>query len=459
MPSQEVRDPIHGLIEFGPEEWRVIGSAPMQRLRGIQQLAMTHLVYPGARHSRWEHCVGVAHVAGRLADKTRIGAKGRRLVRMAALTHDLGYGPFSHVSEEVFNDRTGRKHVHESMSAAILRHNDEIRGAMGPDAADWAAELLTSKGHAAKRSIERDIVAGPADADKLDYLLRDSHFCGVKYGEYDLDKVVESARRVKERLGDETYLGFDEEAIYSLEEMLLARYHMHRQVYGHRTRVATDRMLVRAIELGINENAFPNGLFSPPEDPDKDFVDMYLRWDDARVIKKLIAETSPAGEVMQALVERHLFKRVLVYDFDDLVQVFGRVSAGDVAGVRKSVLIEQRPEAERIVAEAVGVEPHWVSMYWDDIENPIASRFSFNIAGKEIMVVGKNKRPSEFNETSMIFSDTEAASRVQVSLFARLPDDRSERELNGQERNRIKASMKEALAIIGKAEAEAPERT
>jgi HD superfamily phosphohydrolase len=459
MPSKEVRDPIHGLIEFSPEEWLVIGSAPMQRLRGIQQLAMTHLVYPGARHSRWEHCVGVAHVAGRLSLKTGIGGARTKLVRMAALTHDLGHGPFSHVSEEVFDDRTGRKHVHESISAAILRHNDEIRSAMGAEAADWAGELLTSKGHAAKRSIERDIVAGPADADKLDYLLRDSHYCGVKYGEYDLDKLVESARKVTEKLGDETYLGFHEEAIYSLEEMLLARYHMHRQVYGHRTRVATDRMLVRAIELGIEEKAFPKDFFKPSDDPDKDFVSMYLDWDDARVIKLLIARKSKAGDVMRAVVERHLFKRVLDYGFDDLVDAFGRPSAGDVAGARKAVLIEQRPKAEQIVAKAIGVEPHWVSLHWDDIENPIASRFSFKIAGKEIIVVGRDKRPYEFNETSDIFSDTEAPSRVQVSLFARLTNDRSEKDLGKQERNRIKTAMNEALAIIGKAEAEAPERT
>jgi HD superfamily phosphohydrolase len=459
MPSKEVRDPIHGLIEFSPQEWRVIGSAPMQRLRGIQQLAMTHLVYPGARHSRWEHSVGVTHVAGRLADRAKIGADRKRLVRMAALSHDLGHGPFSHVSEEVFNDRTGRKHVHESMSAAILRHNDDIRAAMGTDAADWAAELLTSKGHAAKRSVERDIVAGPADSDKLDYLLRDSHYCGVKYGEYDLDKVVESALKVTEKLGDETYLGFNEEAIYSLEEMLLARYHMHRQVYGHRTRVATDRMLVRAIELGIADNAFPKDLFRPPEDPDKDFIDMYLGWDDARVVKMLITKKSHAGDVMRAVVDRHLFKRVLDYNFDDLVEAFGRPSAGDVAGPRKSVLLDQRPKAEEIVANAIGIESHWVSMHWDDIENPIASRFSFNIAGKEIIVVGKDKRPNEFNETSEIFSDSEAPSRVQVSLFARLPGDRSERDLDKQEKHRIKTAMNEALAIVGKAEAEAPERT
>lgn len=330
---------------------------------------------------------------------------------------------------------------------------------MGPDTADWVAELLTTKGHAAKRSVERDIVAGPSDADKLDYLLRDSHYCGVKYGEYDLDKVVESACTVKENLGDETYLGFDKDAIYSLEEMLLARYHMHRQVYGHRTRVATDRMLVRAIELGIEEEAFPEDLFKPPEDPDAEYVEKYLGWDDSQVVKTLVERKSQAGEVMQALVQRHLFKRVLDFDFDALVQEFDRPSAGDIAGARKAVLRQHRPEAEKLVAAAIGVDPHWVSIHWVDIENPISSRFSFKIAGKEIMVVDKDGRPVEFNETSEVFSDSETPGRIRVSLYARLPDDRSAKDLSNDEVHRIKAAMKEALAIIGKAEAEAPERT
>src|SRR5207245_875145 len=104
MATKEVRDPIHGLIELEPEEWGVVNSAPFQRLRGVQQLAMTHLVYPGARHSRFEHSVGAAHVAGRLAQSIglqRDDARTRRM-RMAALAHDLGHGPFSHVSEEIF---------------------------------------------------------------------------------------------------------------------------------------------------------------------------------------------------------------------------------------------------------------------------------------------------------------------------------------------------------------------
>lgn len=183
LTSKEVRDAVHGLISLTPDEWRVVDSRPFQRLRGVQQLAMTHLVYPGARHSRFEHCVGACYVAGRLADRLAAIAPSKMtndrvaMVRAAALTHDIGHGPFSHVSEFVFEQLTGGEHIHEKISAAILRTDEQVRAALGTERSEWAANLLAGEGHGAKRSVERDIVAGPADIDKLDYLLRDSHFC------------------------------------------------------------------------------------------------------------------------------------------------------------------------------------------------------------------------------------------------------------------------------------------
>lgn len=135
MASREVRDPVHGLISLRPDEWKVVDSRPFQRLRGVQQLAMTHLVYPGAQPSRFEHCVWACHVAGRLAVRLtqlspdKMDADRVRRTRAAALAHDIGHGPFSHVSEFVFEKLTGKEHVHESISAAILQHNDQ-RGAV-----------------------------------------------------------------------------------------------------------------------------------------------------------------------------------------------------------------------------------------------------------------------------------------------------------------------------------------
>lgn len=289
---REVRDAIHGLVELSPSEWKVVDSEPFQRLRGIQQLAMTNLLYPGARHSRFEHSIGVSYVAGRLADRlNREEATVRSdFVRMAALVHDIGHGPFSHVSEKVMKR-------HEEVSAAIIRHHPQIRSAIG-EQADEIADLLVSAGAASRRTVERDIIAGPADADKLDYLLRDSHFCGVEYGKYDLHKIIESARKAQ-FVRSVSALGFHVDCAYALEELVLARYHMHRQVYGHRVRIATDKMLVKAMLLGIEEGDLPTEVFRPEGDLDGRFVEEFLKWDDARVIAELRNARHNASGVTQ----------------------------------------------------------------------------------------------------------------------------------------------------------------
>lgn len=174
MTSVEVRDPVHDLILLEPNEWEVVDSPPFQRLRRIQQLAMTHMAYPGARHSRFEHCIGVCHIGGRLARAInrvqREAVVDPARIRAAGLCHDLGHGPFSHVSEFVYELRTKRHGIHEQISAGIVRHNPAIQRALGEQTAQWVAELLEGSGHGTVRSIERDIVAGPADVDKLDYL-------------------------------------------------------------------------------------------------------------------------------------------------------------------------------------------------------------------------------------------------------------------------------------------------
>jgi HD superfamily phosphohydrolase len=426
MPSIEVRDSVHGLITFSEREWQVVDTRAFQRLRGVQQLALTNLVYPGARHSRFEHCMGAAHVAGRLAHT--LENRGYELdverVRMAALVHDIGHGPFSHVSEEVFEYFSGGDHVHEKISAGIVRHDSDIRKAIGKQDATWIAELLAGEGHARRRSVERDIVAGPADIDKLDYLLRDSHSCGVNYGRYDLDKIVETARTVS--AGGETYLAFHEDGIYALEEMLLARYHMHRQVYGHKTRVGIDRMLVRSLMLGVEEGILPGTVFCPPASPDKAFVTEYLNWDDARVTRALYGAPaeSTAGKVMRALVDRRLCKRVLRFDRNSLQAQFGALESGLMLAPEESVLRRSLPEIEATIAAAAGVDPCWVVLHWEDRRSPLSLRYSLRTLAANIIVTNDANATASFYSQSEVFTEGEQPGRASVSLYLRPKGDR-----------------------------------
>lgn len=448
MASKEVRDAIHGLVELSKREWKVVDSPAFQRLRGVQQLAATHLVYPGARHSRFEHCIGACHLAGRLAVQLGMNANDQARVRAAALVHDVGHGPFSHVSEFVFEELTGGEHIHEKISAAVVRYHEPIRSALAGDS-DWIADLLSGEGHGARRSVARDIIAGPADIDKLDYLLRDSHYCGVEYGRYDIDKVIESAKLVPR--SDGSYLAYHRDGVFAIEGMLLARYHMHRQVYGHKTRLATDKMLMRAMLLGVDENLLPRNVFAPTN-LNAAFVEDYLTWDDHKTLAALADSNSPAGEMARALTSRRLLKRVVKVSLDDLRAAgFDQMLAGEAISPKPGVLHKEQRAAEQLVADAAGVDPMWVILHWEELQNPITSRDDFRVTDKEVLITDdKGKSVEKFTELSEMFSaDVGIRSRRSVSVYVR-PPDKSD-TFTAREQSKIRSATLDALRQVGEA--------
>lgn len=403
MSSREVRDAVHGLIDLTDQEWKLVDSPAFQRLRGVQQLPLTHLVYPGARHSRFEHCVGACHLAGRMADRLGLEPRARQRIRAAALVHDIGHGPFSQVGEFIFEDLTGQTHVHEKVSAAIVRFHPPIRSVLGDDV-EWIAELLTGTGHGAVRSVARDIISSSADIDKMDYLLRDSYFCGVDYGRFDIEKLIESARLVRGPEGD--YLAYDRDGLFAVERLLLARYHMHRQVYGHKTRLGIDRMLIRAVISGVQEGLLPRRVFAP-ENLDSDFVAEYIGWDDHRTLATLAAAPdSRAGEIVRALLKRRLMKLVVKLDADDLV-------GGQVGSRSAETLKKEQAAAENLIADVAGVDPMWVAVHWDEPQNSV----------KEVSIVdGRTGAVKKFTELSDLFRSGGQRSQRSVSVYV-LPAD------------------------------------
>jgi hypothetical protein len=246
--TERVRDPIHQFVTLSESEWRAVNTPVFQRLRRIGQLAMTHLVYPGATHTRFAHSIGVRHVARRLCEQLDLSEIEGLPVLHAALLHDIGHGPFSHVSEQVLDELSGVRNVHEAISVALIRTDEDLREALGEENCD-AAALLVEGG---RQTAQHDIISGSTDADKLDYLLRDTYFCGAEYGRYDLPRLIESTHIVGNP-ETQTYLGFDIGGLWAVEGLLLARHHMWRQVYGHKTRLATDIMVTRALRAGVEQ--------------------------------------------------------------------------------------------------------------------------------------------------------------------------------------------------------------
>lgn len=309
----QFRDPVHGFIDVSDDELKIINSAPFQRLRNIHQLATTYLVYHGAEHTRFGHSIGVMHLTSRVFDSVTQKVPNlfsededenackmawyRQLLRLIGLTHDLGHAPFSHASEELFEN--GRQH--EDYTKDIIC-GTEIAGYIREIGDKFAAkygayynitpELVWMIYEGKDVSNEEFIVPdflflksfmdGELDCDKMDYLLRDSLYCGVTYGKYDLDRFVATltARKGENQL----QLAIERGGIQAFEEFVLARYFMFIQVYFHKTRRYLDKALVKSLKALL-----PNGKY--PED-----IREYLKWDDVRILS-LIAESEDSDVV------------------------------------------------------------------------------------------------------------------------------------------------------------------
>ena len=294
MTHYEIRDPIHGTIIINEEEREVLDHPWIQRLRHIRQLGFVSLVYPGAVHDRFQHSVGVMHLSGQIFDQLCTTdsaflkgfsvddlAYARKLLRFAGLLHDIGHAPFSHTSEAYFPDRSvlalpeewyrqgfeqrQGQSSHEDMTLAVIA-GLVTEGVMDARFAQDVAAVLSASVHRSQRlqglgpltGILRTVVSGELDADRGDYLLRDSHFTGVSYGVYDLSRLIACLSIVEGPDGAE--LGLDLHGVHPLEGLLLARYHMFLQVYFHKTPPAFEYYLSKAVEEGEIQLSLENGL-------------------------------------------------------------------------------------------------------------------------------------------------------------------------------------------------------
>lgn len=315
---------MHGFISLNDWEREIVSGPAFQRLRRIRQLAWTDQVYPGAMHTRFEHSLGVMHVISMLfgaigsrsldvlRDEFGYTPEGLRrdqqLIRIAALLHDVGHSPFSHASEDLFpENEKGGKFKHEQYSAAIVRtqfreviENHPLNTANYGFRAEDVAALLEGSTKAKQTLFWRELLDGQMDADRMDYLLRDSHHAGVQYGRFDLNRVSNTMVAIKGTRGRAPRLGFSEGGWHSAEGLVLARYFMFTQVYFHKTRVAYDIHLKGALS-----EILPGGKFPRPVGAE---LDEFLKWDDWRVLGELHA--GKGGEHGRRLVDRDHYRIV-----------------------------------------------------------------------------------------------------------------------------------------------------
>jgi HD superfamily phosphohydrolase len=258
------RDPVHGLIEFKGIDRPIadlLDTHAMQRLRRIKQMGFAWLVYPGAEHSRFGHALGAFHIAQRVTRRLELDASLALHVKVAALLHDIGHGPFSHAWEHVFPG-----HDHEKWGARIVGENAELAGVLEALEPGLPATLRAFWGKGYKPHFARKLVSSQLDVDRLDYLLRDGHYSGAGYATYDLDWIIHAIQIASVRTGhdDPSDLVVDyRRGMYAVEQYLFARSYMYAQVYHHKTVRAAEWMFIKTLERFATlarQDAEPAGL-------------------------------------------------------------------------------------------------------------------------------------------------------------------------------------------------------
>ena len=308
----EIRDPVHGSIKILDEEIAIIESPFFQRLRNIKQLGFTENIFPGATHTRYIHSIGVMDISSKVfnqvfkhLDFDKDIKRLKETLRLACLLHDIGHAPLSHTTEFVmpmvselkldknFQPELDRQATHEDYTIKSIVDSSftksfkdvEVKFGIIPD---QVAELIIGHTNSPEYFFHNGInyfpllhqlVSSEMDCDRMDYLLRDSYFCGVSYGKFDLDWIIDNLQCGI--INKVAYLGITERAVATFDDFLLSRFHMFLMIYFHYKSVCLEKMLHRYFTSSPNE-------YSIPAD-----IEEYLKHDDHYLMKVLRESENP----------------------------------------------------------------------------------------------------------------------------------------------------------------------
>ena len=299
MTHLDIIDPIHDFVRVYDNELKIIDTPIFQRLRRIRQLSGAHLIYPGAQHTRFEHSLGVMHIASMagqaLAEKGVVSFDDIQNLRLAGLLHDIGHGPFSHLFEEIFEEK--RKISHEDLGRDIILKT-EIGDIISKNGFD--KKLITKLAFGdSKLQFMNEIISGALSADIMDYLLRDGYFTGAEHAKIDHHRLTHSLDVYKNKLA------LDKSSLVNFETMMISRYQMFKAVYFHKTVRAGEVMLLEAMDLAEGEL----GLSSMN-------LDEYLQLSDDVILAKLLnlpehnSKLKASKKIATDYLNRNLFKSV-----------------------------------------------------------------------------------------------------------------------------------------------------
>lgn len=360
----EIKDPVHGYVYITEAEKNIIDSYPMQRLRRLRQLAGSEYVYPGANHTRFEHCVGVMYLAGKVLENPNVSCtvsdEEVDMCRISALLHDVGHGPFSHVFEQLLIKELEK--THEDITSWIIEKSevgDKLsKAGYNPQE---VAGLAVGKMHKPGKAFLDQIISSAVDVDKQDFIVRDTYHTGAEYGFIDVFRLIHALDILGENLAVE--LG----ALSALEAFMIARIESFKSIYFHRVGRAAQIMLATAMEKANSELGLTK--FNAPID--------YLALDDYTVwsaLKKCEASKDIISKLEQRRMLKCAYERTF-YEKDTMISnVFGRESYR--RQIQNEIAKEADANTESVIIDVPTVPsvPYHHAAFMESMEIPVFRR-------------------------------------------------------------------------------------
>jgi uncharacterized protein len=417
--AKTIHDPVHGNIKVDGVFLEVLDSHEMQRLRYIRQLGFGTMAFPGANHTRFEHCLGTYHLAGRMADAIGLDDEDASTVRMAALLHDICHPPFSHTMEGVMERYSEMDHMemaralimgtvptHMKRDGDILGDRPPLREIIEPEgiSAEAVCDLIQlphsktlgiedfgsdPKSYFRSKDYMHQIIHGPVDADQMDYLVRDAHYTGVSHGAIDLDRIISLIRIHNDRLV------VDRGGIVAAEGLMVSRALMYSSVYFHRTVRIAEMMFRRATEM--------SGL---------DLSELYLMTD-ADLSMLLIQSGGKSSQMARHVFNRRLYKKAFMQPTIDLDE--------DVAKMLlRYTELNARKRLETEIADAAGIDPDHVML---DI--PLRSALSnmLTIGKTDVSVLDFEGKVRPITRISPVAKALQSRDTLDWAMMVAAPED------------------------------------
>jgi len=361
--SKVIYDPVHGSIKADGPFLTILDRHEMQRLRAVKQLGHGNMVFPGANHTRFEHSLGVYHLAGRMASSVGLSEEDTNAIKAAGLLHDICHTPFSHATEEIVEHVTGMDHM-EAAGRLIkgeirthLERDGDLFGHLGPISeileengisSGTVCDLIMHPGsgsesfdafgggrkaaHFSPKEYMHQMIHGPVDADQMDYLERDAHYTGVTHGKADIDRLIGTMKIHNNRIV------IEKGGTSAAEGLMVARSLMYSSVYFHRTVRIIRMMLMKSIESS-----------------DLDVSGIYL-WDDSDLMNYLIGEGGTPSKIARSVQNRVLYKNALTVFSEDATEDLLTYLSEFTSYPKRKKLEEEIADRAGVDISDVGVE-------------------------------------------------------------------------------------------------------